>query len=70
MIADALSGGAEGMSIDDLMSSLPTSDAPALFAGAASTFEGDALMLSASVHPMAFGFEAGFVVQHDSVAVA
>jgi len=70
VLVDALSGGAEaGMSIDDLLSALPSADsAPAILAGLSTEFSADALMPTVSEHFSAFSAEASFLVQHDSVS--
>jgi len=73
VLADALHGGAaDAPSIDHLLSSLPAADAkPMLLAEMGADAHADATALSAFAHAQfaVVGFEASYLVQHDSVPV-
>jgi len=73
VLADALHGGATGaISIDHLLSSLPAAEArPMLLAEMGADAHTDATALSTFAHAQfaVVGFEASYLVQHDSVPV-
>jgi hypothetical protein len=73
VLADALHGGTPGaISIDHLLSSLPAADAkPMLLAETGADGHADAALMTAIAHAQiaTVGFEASYLVHHDSVPV-